>query len=61
MGWGVTNWQMQPQFQMQQMQVQVVKPWHAGVLVVRAPTGALVVSGVDPKSSMYDSVLKCFT
>jgi hypothetical protein len=52
---------MQPQFQMQQMQVQVVKPWHAGILVVRAPTGALVVSGVDPKSSMYDSFLKCFT
>jgi hypothetical protein len=28
--------------------------------VVRAPTGALVVSGVDPKSSMYDFFLKMF-
>jgi len=29
------------------------KPFHAGILVVKAPNGALVISGVDPKSSMW--------
>jgi len=28
------------------------KPYHAGLLVVKAPNGALVISGVDPKSTM---------
>jgi hypothetical protein len=28
------------------------KPYHAGLLVVKAPSGALVISGVDPKSTM---------
>jgi hypothetical protein len=31
---------------------QGLKPYHAGVLVVKAPSGALVISGVDPKSTM---------
>ena len=30
-----------------------VKPWHAGVLVVKAPSGALVISGIDPKSTVW--------
>merc|ERR1712216_1049755 len=31
----------------------VSKPWHAVCLLVKAPSGNLVVSGIDPKSTMW--------